>query len=64
VPGAAVAATEAAVSGFVDPNETSETGAALAGSASVPADAGPSQSPSWERLDPSLDQTGPQHLHP
>jgi putative flippase GtrA len=58
VPGAAVAATEAAVSGFVDPNETSEAGAALAGGP-VAREVG---GPPWERLDPSLDQTGPQHL--
>jgi len=61
VPGAAVAAGEAAVSGFVDPAETSETGAALAGAALAggPAPGGPDYGPPWERLDPpwDLDQT-------
>ena len=47
VPGVAVAAGEAAVSGHVDVTETSETGAALTGS--VEGEYGPA----WERLDPA-----------
>jgi putative flippase GtrA len=58
-PGAAVAAGEAAVSGFVDVTETSEAGAVLAGTMDRPvlADAGDEASfeheygPSWELLD-------------
>ena len=44
-PGAAVAAGEAAVSGYVDVTETNETGAVLAGSP------GHEYGPAWERLD-------------
>ena len=58
-PGAAVAAGEAAVSGFVDVTETSEAGAVLAGTADRPRLAGIGDEasfereygPSWERLD-------------
>jgi hypothetical protein len=58
-PGAAVAAGEAAVSGFVDVTETSEAGAVLAGTMDRPvlADAGDEAwieheyGPSWELLD-------------
>ena len=67
VPGAAVAAGEAAVSGHVDVTERSETGAALTGPAERPAQwpAGRSAEwpagrpaehaygPAWERLDPA-----------
>ena len=49
VPGAAVAAGEAAVSGHVDVTETSETGAVLAGSAEHEAEH--EYGPTWERLD-------------
>lgn len=57
--GAAVAAGEAAVYGFVDGNETSETGAALAGGPVIhhvtdsdePAPDGDGYGPSWEKLD-------------
>jgi putative flippase GtrA len=61
-PGAAVAAGEAAVSGFVDASETSETGAALAG-AHVARDG---YGPPWERLDRpwDLDQAAADHLDP
>jgi putative flippase GtrA len=59
VPGAAVAAGEAAVYGFVDGNETSETGAALAGGPVThqgadldgPAPDGDGYGPAWEKLD-------------
>src|SRR5215510_13010812 len=44
-PGTAVAAGEAAVSGYVDATETSETGAALTGSREH------EYGPAWERLD-------------
>src|ERR1700689_652756 len=44
-PGAAVAAGEAAVSGIVDPDETSETGALLAGTETGPAGAGRAHHP-------------------
>jgi putative flippase GtrA len=78
VPGAAVAAGEAAVYGFVDANETSETGAALAGGpvghphpygdgisgTAGPGAGRPGYGPPWERLDPSLYQTGPQRPDP
>src|SRR5215831_5346593 len=50
-PGAAVAAGEAAVAGFVDATETSEAGAALAGSAEDEAER--EYGPAWERLDPA-----------
>jgi putative flippase GtrA len=50
VPGAAVAAGEAAVSGFVDATETSETGALLAGTADEPSFEH-EYGPSWELLD-------------
>jgi hypothetical protein len=58
-PGAAVAAGEAAVSGFVDATETSEAGAVLAGTADRPLLAGTGDEasfereygPSWELLD-------------
>jgi hypothetical protein len=64
-PGTAVAAGEAAVSGIVDPAETSAAGAALAGVAdteptgaeptgAVLAEAGPeSYGPAWEHLEPA-----------
>jgi len=51
VPGAAVAAGEAAVSGHVDVAETSETGAMLTGPAER--HAGHEYGPAWERLDPA-----------
>jgi len=70
-PGAAVAAGEAAVSGFVDANETSETGAALAGDpitplTGVPLAPGDGYGPPWERLDPQgdLDRADQDHLRP
>jgi putative flippase GtrA len=75
-PGAAVAAGEAAVSGFVDAAETSETGAALAGAALaggpvVRGAAGAAGSrdgygPPWERVDAPLDadQAAWEHLDP
>jgi putative flippase GtrA len=47
VPGAAVAAGEAAVSGHVDVTETSEAGAELTGSAEH------GHGPAWELLDPA-----------
>jgi putative flippase GtrA len=53
-PGAAVAAGEAAVSGFVDVTETSEAGAILAGTADETLDASSFEheyGPSWELLD-------------
>jgi hypothetical protein len=53
-PGAAVAAGEAAVSGYVDVTETSEAGAILAGTADEPLDASSFEreyGPSWELLD-------------
>ena len=73
-PGTAVAAGEAAVSGIVDPAETSPSGAALAGTgagagagaagAGVPP-WGPSErpadlryGPAWERLDPAESEAG------
>jgi len=61
-PGAAVAAGEAAVSGFVDASETSETGAALAGAHAARDGYGPP----WERLDRpwDLDQAALDHLDP
>jgi hypothetical protein len=64
-PGTAVAAGEAAVSGIVDPAETSAAGAALAGVADAEptgavlaeaglAEAGPeSYGPAWEHLEPA-----------
>jgi putative flippase GtrA len=64
-PGTAVAAGEAAVSGIVDPAETSPAGAALTGAAltgaaeaeltgAVLAEAGPeSYGPAWEHLEPA-----------
>jgi hypothetical protein len=48
-PGAAVAAGEAAVSGHLDVTETSETGAALTGSAGHEVER--EYGPAWERLD-------------
>jgi putative flippase GtrA len=45
-PGTAVAAGEAAVSGIVDPAETSASGAVLAGTSG-------SYGPTWENLDPA-----------
>ena len=55
VPGAAVAAGEAAVSGHVDVTETSEAGALLTGSAEhkVERAVGREYGPAWERLDPA-----------
>jgi putative flippase GtrA len=52
-PGAAVAAGEAAVSGYVDVTETSEAGAVLAGAADETLDASFEREygPSWELLD-------------
>src|SRR5579872_196158 len=57
-PGTVVAAGEAAVSGIVDPAETSPAGAALAGAAKPPWDelerpANLRYGPAWERLDPA-----------
>jgi len=49
VPGAAVAATEAAVSGHVEAAETSESGARLTGSPEH--EHGHGYGPAWERLD-------------
>ena len=59
-PGAAVAAGEAAVSGFVDANETSGTGAALADEAQD------GYGPPWERLATprDLDQSDLAHVDP
>ncbi|HEY1004288.1 MAG TPA: GtrA family protein [Streptosporangiaceae bacterium] len=54
VPGAAVAAGEAAVSGFVDATETSEAGAILVGTADETLDAASFEheyGPPWELLD-------------
>ena len=55
VPGAAVAAGEAAVSGHVDVTETSEAGALLTGPAEhqVERAVGREYGPAWERLDPA-----------
>jgi len=55
VPGAAVAAGEAAVSGHVDVTETSEAGALLTGPAEhqVERVVGREYGPAWERLDPA-----------
>jgi len=69
-PGAAVAAGEAAVSGFVDATETSETGAALAGDpihgAPLAHGAQDGYGPPWERLATpgDLDQNELAHLDP
>ena len=60
-PGTAVAAGEAAVSGIVDPAETSSSGAALAGVsgssgppwADLERPADPEYGPTWEHLDPA-----------
>jgi putative flippase GtrA len=52
VPGAAVAAGEAAVYGHVDATEASETGVALADPAE------PGYGPAWERLDTALPTPG------
>ena len=58
-PGTAVAAGEAAVSGIVDPAETSPSGAALAGTSygppwqEVERPAGRRYGPTWEHLDPA-----------
>ena len=57
-PGTVVAAGEAAVSGIVDPAETSPSGAVLAGAAKPPWDelerpANLRYGPAWERLDPA-----------
>jgi putative flippase GtrA len=63
-PGTAVAAGEAAVSGVVDPAETSPSGAALAGTSYGPP-WGPSEQPedlsygpAWEHLDPADSDSG------
>ena len=55
VPGAPVAAGEAAVSGHVDVTETSEAGALLTGPAEhqVERAVGREYGPAWERLDPA-----------
>jgi len=61
-PGTAVAAGEAAVSGIVDPAETSPSGAVLAGAAyGPPWDelADPGYGPAWEHLDPADSDAGP-----
>ena len=79
-PGAAVAAGEAAVSGFVDANETSGTGAALAGDPITPLghvaplghgaaladEAQDGYGPPWERLATprDLDQSDLAHVDP
>jgi len=58
-PGTVVAAGEAAVSGIVDPAETSPSGAALAGASYGPPwneldrPADPRYGPTWEHLDPA-----------
>ena len=58
-PGTAVAAGEAAVSGIVDPAETSPSGAVLAGASHGPPweeldrTADPRYGPTWEHLDPA-----------
>ena len=51
-PGTVVAAGEAAVSGIVDPAETSVTGAALTG-AGLDDEAADSYGPAWEHLEPA-----------
>jgi putative flippase GtrA len=63
-PGTVVAAGEAAVSGHVDPTETSPSGAALAGTSHGPP-WGPSEQPedlsygpAWEHLDPADSDSG------
>ena len=63
-PGTAVAAGEAAVSGIVDPTETSPSGAALAGTSGGDGppweeSADPRYGPAWERLDPADSDAGP-----
>jgi putative flippase GtrA len=61
-PGTSVAAGEAALSGIVDPAETSPSGAMPAGAAYGPPwekPADPGYGPAWEHLDPAGSDAGP-----
>jgi|SRR5580658_2605740 putative flippase GtrA len=57
-PGTVVAAGEATVSGYVDPAETSPSGAALAGTSDAPPWAELEPGPAWEHLDAAESEAG------